>query len=138
MSPVLQKTSSSGLTLVFPDTCKTPAAPIPVPLPYPNFATTALAKQKVATQPTAHKQAVASKSPVSSRPGLSMTAGPQQKIMGSANVKISGEVTQLMGELDRLHNSIRQLPATDPDAWQDVLQRYVVAASALYVTKRDD
>jgi hypothetical protein len=126
------------MTLVFPDVCVVPAPTTMVPIPYPNFATTALARQKAAAQPTAHKQAVANKSPVSSRPGMSMTAGLPQKVMGSANVKITGEVTQLIGELDRLHNNMRQLPATDPNAWQDVLQRYVVAAAALYVTKRDD
>jgi hypothetical protein len=134
----VSKSSSFGMSLVFPDVCITPASPIPVPIPYPNFATTALAKQKAATQPTAHKQAVASKSPVSSRPGMSMTAGLPQKVMSSANVKITGEVTQLIGELDRLHNNMRQLPATDPNAWQTALQQYVVAAAALYVTKRDD
>ena len=28
---------SGGMSMVFPDVCKTPAAPSPVPIPYPNI-----------------------------------------------------------------------------------------------------
>lgn len=28
---------ASGMSMVFPDVCKTPAAPSPIPLPYPNI-----------------------------------------------------------------------------------------------------
>jgi uncharacterized protein DUF4150 len=28
---------SGGLSIVFPDVCKTPAAPSPIPIPYPNI-----------------------------------------------------------------------------------------------------
>ena len=28
---------STGISIVFPDVCKTPAAPSPVPIPYPNL-----------------------------------------------------------------------------------------------------
>ena len=34
---VVHKTSS-GLSTAFPDVCKTPAAPSPIPIPYPNIA----------------------------------------------------------------------------------------------------
>ncbi|MEO0558954.1 MAG: PAAR-like domain-containing protein, partial [Bacteroidota bacterium] len=30
--------SSNGITIAFPDVCKTPAAPSPIPIPYPNIA----------------------------------------------------------------------------------------------------
>ena len=29
--------SSSGVTIAFPDVCKTPASPSPIPIPYPNI-----------------------------------------------------------------------------------------------------
>lgn len=29
---------SGGVTIIFPDVCKTPAAPSPLPIPYPNIA----------------------------------------------------------------------------------------------------
>jgi hypothetical protein len=135
----MPKTSSFGMTLVFPDVCLVPAPPtVPVPIPYPNFATTALAKQKAAAQPTATRLPVANRSQVLPRLGFPTTAGSTPQFVGTAKAKITGEVAQLIGELDRLHNNMRLLPATDPNAWQTVLQQYVVAASALYVTKRDD
>ena len=28
---------SSGMNITFPDVCKTPAAPSPIPIPYPNI-----------------------------------------------------------------------------------------------------
>lgn len=37
MLSVLHK-SSSGITIAFPDVCITPAAPSPIPIPYPNIA----------------------------------------------------------------------------------------------------
>jgi hypothetical protein len=138
MQPFAGKSSSFGMTVAVPNVCLTPAPTTMVPIPYPNFATTALAKQKAAAQPTATKQAVTSK--VMPRQGFPTTtmAGSTPQFVGAAKAKITGEVAQLVGELDRLHNNIRLLPATDPNAWQTALQQYVVAASALYVTKRDD
>ncbi len=37
--------ASNGLTIAFPDTCITPAAPSPVPIPYPNVAQSATTAQ---------------------------------------------------------------------------------------------
>ena len=37
--PVVDKTFQVGMTIIFPDVCKTPAPPAPfVPIPYPNIA----------------------------------------------------------------------------------------------------
>jgi len=102
---MLPAKSSSGLSMAFPDVCKIPATPGGVPIPYPNFAKTASDQQK----------AVATKTPVAAK-------------------SIAGEIQALRTELNNLHNQMQVLPKGNPDLWQATLEKYLVAASALYRT----
>ena len=117
---------SGGMSIVFPDVCKTPTPGGPVPIPYPNIAKTALATQKkTASKPGAVK------SPFSTMAGGGKALG---KAPASDAVK---EIQELRTMLNQLNVKLQGLPTHDPDQWQKVLQDYVVAASALYVTARD-
>ena len=40
---------SNGVTIAFPDVCKTPAAPSPLPIPYPNIAMSSTAADTAPT-----------------------------------------------------------------------------------------
>ena len=113
--------SSTGLSIAFPDVCKTPSAPGPVPIPYPNFAKTAVEAQKVKLQggTVATKGAV-----LKSSTGNEAGAGTMMEVM------------QLKTKLNELHMQLQALPADDPNRWQAVLTDYAVMASALYITRR--
>jgi hypothetical protein len=138
------------MTIAFPDVCHTPAPPGPagpggVPIPYPNFAQTA-----VKTQQQSGGGAVSTKTPVTSKtPVVTKQGGSVNVQMGSPNVisergfagitgspAMHNEIAQLKSALSQLHSRLQSLRAGDPDEWQKVLQDYAVAASALYVTMR--
>lgn len=110
--------SSTGISIAFPDVCKTPSAPGPVPIPYPNFATKAVAAQKVKLQG-----------------GTVATKGAVFKSTGDEAGTMM-EVMQLRTKLNALHMQLQALPADDPNRWQAVLTDYAVMASALYMTRR--
>lgn len=137
-------TKGGGFVVAFPDVCKVPAAPIGVPIPYPNIATTARAKQAQKKKVSGVKSIVSSK--------LSRSAGDEAGVLKGiksskrmagvrykmVSPKVMAEGQQLRTLLDGMHSAMKKLPPNDPAAWQDVLQKYVNAAAALYVTISDD
>jgi uncharacterized protein DUF4150 len=150
-------TSSHGLTVVFPDVCKTPAEPRPVPLPYPGFATTAVSSQKKKQAVKMSGSAFASTS--GNEPGTlkgvastTKTMGSGLKMTGAQSVMLAGgaagfplptakqstEAQQLRGTMGELHNKLVSMTAPDPNQWQAVLADYALAAGALYLTLRGD
>jgi hypothetical protein len=131
--------ASNGISIAFPDVCKTPAPGGAVPIPYPNTATTALRSQQ--------KRAggIAQKTPV---PGVTTSKpanqGPAELMASSFDVKVEGKNVARFEEL-QLHNSLSQVNARlqalrtrDPNEWQRVLTEYAVLASALYRTLYPD
>jgi hypothetical protein len=142
--------ASSGMSVVFPDVCKTPAPSMGTPLPYPNFATTATARQKQRqTGAIGLKTPTGSDStglPSASGQGvIPKTVGGQAQFVNySFDVKYEGspvvrhEVTQLHNSLDHAHAQLKRMTSVDPDVWQRLIQDYVVNVSALYMTLKDD
>jgi hypothetical protein len=135
--------ASSGMTIAFPDVCKTPAPGGGIPIPYPNVAAAAIAKKQQAAA-TAQKTSAptAAKTPVSPKVGVA-----SHKVMGGAeyvnysfDVKLEGKnvARQMEMELHNLTGKLQTLPAKDPNQWQELLERYAAAAAALYLLKRDD
>lgn len=125
--------ASSGMSMAFPDVCKTPAPGGGIPIPYPNVAAPAIAqKQAAAAAQKTGGTTVATTSVVPMTGKTSLTA--------AAGVKFEGKAIalQLDGVLSNLHARLRTLPAKDPNQWQQVLEQYVSAAAALYLIKRDD
>jgi hypothetical protein len=130
MMPAKSK-ASSGLSISFPDVCKTPAIPIPVPIPYPNIAKSASEAQKKKTK-------VGTKNVMMKGSAFSKSRGDAPGTMkGMVSASVQGEVNQLKGMLNQLNSKLQGLKSNDPDEWQVVVQEYVVAASALYVTIND-
>ncbi len=121
--------ASSGLAVAFPDVCKVPVMPIPMPIPYPNIAKTAQAAQK---KKSATKVVAGRKSAFPRTRGDAAGA-----IKGVVSSK-TNEMQQLKTSLSQLNTKLQGLRSTDPNEWQSVLQEYVVAASALYVTMHDE
>jgi hypothetical protein len=118
--------ASSGITIAFPDVCKVPVPPGGVtPIPYPSIAKTATAATKTKTP----NKTAAMKPSAFSRIQGNM-AGIQQGMVSSKNT----EVAQLKAMLNQLNTKLQGLKSNDPNEWQGVVQEYVVAASALYVT----
>ena len=116
--------ASSGITVCFPDVCKTPAGgPAFMPIPYPNIAKTA----------SKHQQKVAgtSRASVASSKGSSVS-------MSENKAAVLAESALLRGTLAQLHNRLSSMSSKDPNEWQKVLQDYAVAASALFVTLHSD
>jgi len=127
--------SSNGITIAFPDVCK---SPVPVgggvPIPYPNIAKSATAAQK------SNKTKVTTKKVVTKGSAYSKSYGDQPGTLrgkvSSKNVsQHAGEIQQLKGMLNGLHNKLQAMKSNDPNEWQAVLQDYAVAASALYMTQ---
>ena len=119
--------SSNGITIAFPDVCKTPLPATTQPLPYPTVAKTAAAvqqKRKTTGVGTICVSSVA----VSSVGSAFKTATLQ-----TASARQS-EIQQLKAMLSQINAKLLALTTTDPNQWQAVIQEYAIAASALYVT----
>jgi hypothetical protein len=148
--------ASSGISIAFPDVCKTPSPPSTgVPIPYPNVARTAAAKQlaqKTAvknpgitpiTNPSTAGQMGVGSGMGGGKVGFSNIApgisGAKQAMTnpGALAPSAAAEAALLRNMLNDLHQQLLRLPGGNPDAWQAVLQDYVVTASALYMTITD-
>lgn len=116
-----------GISIFFPDVCKTPAGAGATPIPYPNIAKTASAAQK--TKKTASTKVMTKGSTFSRSRGDA--AGT---LKGVASSKVQGEILGLKGMLNQLNGKLQRMTTSDPNEWQVVLQEYAVVASALYVT----
>ncbi len=136
--------ASSGLSLCFPDVCKTPV-PITgtVPLPFPNIAKTATQSRQKQTK--GGSKTTTKKGPTSrfsaNEPGTMKGVVSGKMMQGAKPVApstfVQHEVQGLKGMLNQLNSKLQGLKTNDPNEWQSVLQEYTVAASALYVTLND-
>ena len=125
-----------GLSLSFPDVCKTPT-PVAgsAPMPYPNIATTAKAAQqskvKIANKTTAVKSTRMSRS-------QGDEAGTMKGMVSSTNkTKAKVEVDKIKALLNQHHSKLMAMNSKDPDEWQHALGEYMVTVGALYVTKHN-
>jgi hypothetical protein len=113
---------SNGISIAFPDVCKTPIPVGVTPLPYPTLAKTANAvQQKRRTTGVGLKG-------VSSFKVSGLTSAAQ-----SASARQS-EILQLKAMMNQINTKMLAMTTIDPIQWQAVIQEYVVATSALYVT----
>jgi len=121
--------ASGGIRTVFPDVCRTPAAPSPVPLPYPNIATTANAIQQ-------KKKATGTGAiGVPTVGGSGVTSLASAMTMGTAaTFARQAEIQQLKGLLGQINTKLLTLSTSDPNQWQSLIEEYLLAAGALYVT----
>jgi hypothetical protein len=132
-------TAQGGLSIVFPDVCYTPPGPIPgVPIPYPNIAATAARKQQQKKKvPTTTSQAVLVGGGVMKGRLAMVQAGVRPRVVAISAGR-QAEIGALKSELNTVNNRLQSLPATDPGAWQSLLQEYLVLASGLYHAEKDD
>lgn len=77
---------SGGMSVVFPDVCKTPAAPSPIPIPYPNIGKSADTSQGPTTVKTDGKMPMV-KGAVYSR-SSGDEAGTLGGVMSSVNMNV--------------------------------------------------
>lgn len=123
--------ASNGISIVFPDVCKTPGPGGPIPIPYPNTATTALKSQQ-------KRLGIASKDVTLKTSNFAASTGNEAgtgKAMTSAAML---EKAQLQGSLNQANARLLALTTRDPNEWQKVLTEYNVLVSALYRTLHPD
>jgi X-X-X-Leu-X-X-Gly heptad repeat protein len=138
---MVARRASSAVTVSIPSACRTPAPPGGlVPIPFPNFATTAVKSQREASSGTQQKTPVGAPAPLGTPAPASIRPGEISIKLGSSSLRVarSGEILQLHNGLNQLNSKLQSLATDDPDEWQRVVQDYVVMASALYVTLNDD
>ena len=124
--------SSSGVSMAFPDVCKTPSPAGPTPIPYPNVAKTALKDQAKGSK----KVKSTGNLPTTKSAKYSMSQGTETGVTkGTISSAARGEINQLKAILNRLNTNLLKLRSHNPDEWQRLLQDYLVAAGALYVTR---
>ena len=126
----------NGVTIAFPDVCKTNIGGGPVPIPYPNFAKTATENRKDSSKKQAPTKTSSTKKTAvrgKSVSGLDLTMSNSAAV-GSKQM----EIQQLRMRMNSLHHQITNLQSSNPDKWQKLLEDYSVAASALYMTKTPD
>jgi hypothetical protein len=97
----------------FPDVSKTPFPRGPVPIPYPDTATTPSTTNKIATKTT----------PASIAP--------------SSYIRPLGDASRLRAALASLHSQLIALPSGDPTRWHTLVDEYVLTAAALYISLSD-
>ena len=124
--------SSSGVSMAFPDVCKAPSPAGPTPIPYPNVAKTALKDQAKGSK----KVKGTGNLPTTKSAKYSMSQGTETGVTkGTISSAARGEINQLKAILNRLNTNLLKLRSHNPDEWQRLLQDYLVAAGALYVTR---
>ncbi len=92
----------------FPDVCLTPAAPSPVPMPYPNIG--------------AKQTGKASKAPAGAKKSVAAKSASQQ---------------DLQNTLDDLHGTIKSMQTGDANAWHEAVDNYVMAVAAVYMSGKN-
>ena len=117
------KRASNGTSIVFPDVCKTPPVTGPVPIPYPNTATTAIKSQQ--------KVKIAGTSTSVRKSNFALSTGDAGGISKEISTR---EQMQLQASLSQVNARLQSLRTRDPNEWQKVLTEYAVLASALYRT----
>lgn len=141
------KTAGGGISMCFPDICKTPAPPAPlVPMPYPN-PNLGNATNKAA----AEKTKLAKKSMVTKSSGMSRTSGDSAGTLkgmmapvnsGKVRYKSASSTVKVQGTRSKMANAHQQLMSFNgsesPDAWQAAIESYLLAASAAYIQLNED
>jgi len=96
-------TKMGGMTMAFPDVCKTPTPAGPVPIPYPNIAQLTMAnpgtcstKVTIMNQPVVHQQTeimLSSGDEAGTAGGVisGMNMGPAKPKLGSMKVQVEGQ-----------------------------------------------
>ena len=120
---------SSGVTIAFPDVCKTPAPPNPVPIPYPDIAKSAQSKQQ-------HKKPAPAA--INKASSFSRRSGDEGGRTGGIKTNVLPEATALKNRLNTINTKIQGLSPQQPKLWQEALEDYAVTASALYTTLNPD
>jgi hypothetical protein len=124
---------SEAICIAFPDVCKTPTPVGPIPIPYPNIAQTAQAKQQ------SNKVKVGGKSVFTKSSNFKTSRGDQPgTIRGVMSNKVMGETSALKARLNAVNVKLQGLSPQQPRLWQAALEEYAVTASALYVTLNPD
>lgn len=118
---------SNGITIAFPDVCKTPMPAGVAPLPYPTLAKTANAVQQ--KKKTSGGRLIGVSSYNSIGPGSVVTTPTPQ----AASARQT-EIQQLKALMSQTNAKLLGLTTNDPNQWQAVIQEYIVASSALYLT----
>jgi hypothetical protein len=126
--------TTSGVTMVFPDVCKTPAAglSVPIPTPYPNFAKSAVASQRtkiggvrtITVGGTVHSSVQGDE------------AGTLKGVTGfkpPTGAKAT-EIQQIKMAMNGINAKLQSMATMDPNEWQTQIFEYMVLTSALYVT----
>ena len=119
---------NSGISIAFPDVCKTPLPPAPVPIPYPVTATTAVKSQQT-------KLKIAGAVARVSGSHFKQSTGDES---GALKDIAKREQMQLQGSLNQANARLQNLRSRDPNEWQKMLTEYAVLASALYRTLYPD
>ena len=125
---------SGGFIVTFPDVCKTPASAGPIPIPYPNIASTAKAtQQSKKVKVRGSDVAIRGKTVFKKSTGDQAGAGA-----GVISGKARTEVTSIKARMNALNVKMQGLSPDQPEQWQGVLQDYAVTVSALYTTLNPD
>lgn len=149
MDPVTKKTAG-GVTIAFPDVCKTPVPASPIPIPYPAIAKTANEIQKKKKQvPSGSKVSRSSKFSMSSVDEAGSLRGVVSNVnmdkaayrnsgrvvnTGRSNLRAKTEIQMLKTKLNSLNSRIQTLESVDPNVWQNLLVEYVNHVGAIFVT----
>lgn len=152
---IFASTKTGSAIAAFPDVCKTPSPGGPVPIPYPNLATTGQTKIAVKTSAIGSTLS-AQKVSTGDLAGTSMkgTAGRAKTAaigykQGAPNVSLEGtsvpltgdlrthnqavSVQDLRNQLQRLHAQIMVQPAGNPNRWHELVDSYAIATAGLYI-----
>ena len=120
-------THSGSAVSAFPDVCKTPGDKSPpVPIPYPNIATHTQTGTSIKTPvktgvthlTSAHNMAAAAVSPAMKDPAVAKQM----------------EAQKLRSELQSVHSQLMGLSGSNPNQWHQLLDRYVVLTSQVYIS----
>lgn len=129
---VVTNKSNHSMVIAFPSVCRAPMPSSgPVPIPYPNIARTATEKQQ-------SKVKFERETVVTLGSSFSQVHGNEPGTARGMTSSKMAEAAALRNMLGNLHTMMLTLPPRDPAVWQQALEDYAVAASALYVTLNDD
>lgn len=136
-----------GISICFPDVCKTPAPPAPpTPIPYPN-PNLGNATNKAAAQKTRLVKKPAATQSTKMYKSMGDTGGALKGIVASKNMATpvfqkSSSTVKIQGTRSKMANAHQQLMAFNgsesPDAWQAAVENYILAVSAVYIQLNED
>jgi hypothetical protein len=130
--------NTGSAVAAFPDVCKTPTQPAPLPLPYPGVTydwRTSQTKVPLVGQKVAVKGSSIAASRGDEAGVLKGTASVNQR--GAAAFAVRGAPTVaaehgLLSQLSRLHNDMMIMRADSPELWHAAIDNYVRLVAELY------